>query len=433
MVLVPLHDAEEPGAPGWWLLRLGRKLKARRGLLDVWQAYHDGDAPLPVPPKGTREAFTWFQEIARTNLTEVVTASSVNRLRMIGITDENGDPERAEFIRVQCALAAADALTQHEVRRVEFVGPQVGRDLQLQALYAVVFGGDARFRDRTARARLVRPGPGPPSRPSRHRRRTGPTAAESGPPDRSGSRSRAARPAAPGARPPRRQGPLFRISLAEWSLHRTIRAGKLDNLEFPPTARTVYGLDAVEYVNTFFKDQVRDADYLVIESTYGNRKHASGDPEQLLAEIIVKTAARGGSVLIPSFAVGRAQALLFHLSRLKAARRIPEMPIYLDSPMAGNASEIFCAHLGEHALSADQCRAACNVAHYVKTAEESKALNAKPMPKVIVSASGMATGGRVLHHLKWLAPEPRNTLLFPGFQAPGTRGDAIVHVRAFGN
>jgi len=171
---------------------------------------------------------------------------------------------------------------------------------------------------------------------------------------------------------------------------------------------------------------VNEADCLVIESTYGNRKHASGDPEQLLAEIIVKTAARGGSVLIPSFAVGRAQALLFHLSRLKAARRIPDMPIYLDSPMAGNASEIFCAHLGEHALNADQCRAACNVAHYVKTAEESKALNANPMPKVIVSASGMATGGRVLHHLKWLAPEPRNTILFSGFQAAGTRGEAMV-------
>lgn len=90
---MPLHDADEPGAPGWWLIRLGLKLKKRRKTLDVWQAYHDGDAPLPVPPKGTREAFTRFQEIARTNMTEVVTASSVNRLKMIGITDENGDPD----------------------------------------------------------------------------------------------------------------------------------------------------------------------------------------------------------------------------------------------------------------------------------------------------------------------------------------------------
>lgn len=94
---MPLHDAEEPGAPGWWLLRLGLKLKHRRKRLDVWQAYHDGDAPLPVPPKGTREAFTRFQELARSNLTEVITASSVNRLKMIGITDANGDPDETTW------------------------------------------------------------------------------------------------------------------------------------------------------------------------------------------------------------------------------------------------------------------------------------------------------------------------------------------------
>ena len=90
---MPLHDADEPDAPGWWLLRLGRQLKKRRARLDVWQGYHDGDAPLPVPPKGTREAFTRFQEIARTNMLEVVTTSSVNRLKMIGVTDANGDPD----------------------------------------------------------------------------------------------------------------------------------------------------------------------------------------------------------------------------------------------------------------------------------------------------------------------------------------------------
>lgn len=168
------------------------------------------------------------------------------------------------------------------------------------------------------------------------------------------------------------------------------------------------------------------ADYLIVESTYGNRKHNDGDPERSLAEIIKETAARGGSVLVPSFAVGRAQTILFHLHRLKAAKRIPDLPIYLDSPMAINASGIFCAHLGEHKLSELDCRGACNVARYVQSAEESKALNANPMPKVIVSASGMATGGRVLHHLKWLAPDPRNTILFTGFQAAGTRGEAMI-------
>lgn len=168
------------------------------------------------------------------------------------------------------------------------------------------------------------------------------------------------------------------------------------------------------------------ADYLIVESTYGNRKHNDGDPEQSLAEIINETAARGGSVLVPSFAVGRAQTILFHLHRLKAAKRIPGLPIYLDSPMAIDASGIFCEHLGEHKLSEPECRGACNVARYVQSVDESKSLNANPMPKVIVSASGMATGGRVLHHLKWAALDPRNTILFTGFQAAGTRGAAMV-------
>jgi len=171
---------------------------------------------------------------------------------------------------------------------------------------------------------------------------------------------------------------------------------------------------------------IRRADYLIVESTYGNRKHNDGDPEQSLAEIINETAARGGSVLVPSFAVGRAQTILFHLHRLKAAKRISGLPIYLDSPMAIDASGIFCDHLGEHKLSEPECRGACNVARYVQSVDESKSLNSNPMPKVIVSASGMATGGRVLHHLKWAAPDPRNTILFTGFQAAGTRGAAMV-------
>ncbi len=171
---------------------------------------------------------------------------------------------------------------------------------------------------------------------------------------------------------------------------------------------------------------IRRADYLIVESTYGNRKHNDGDPEQLLAQIINETAARGGSVLIPSFAVGRAQTILFHLHRLKAAKRIAGLPIYLDSPMAIDASSIFCEHLGEHKLSETECRGACNVARYVQSVDESKSLNSNPMPKVIVSASGMATGGRVLHHLKWVAPDPRNTILFTGFQAAGTRGAAMI-------
>jgi len=168
------------------------------------------------------------------------------------------------------------------------------------------------------------------------------------------------------------------------------------------------------------------ADYLVVESTYGNRKHDGIDPEPRLADVITRTCARGGTVLIPSFAVGRAQTLLYHLQRLQAAGRIPSVPIYLDSPMAVNASDLFCNHPNDHRLSKEQCRELCNVAHYVRDSEESKALNNDHTPKVIISASGMATGGRVLHHLRHLVTDSRNTILFSGFQAGGTRGAALV-------
>ncbi len=170
---------------------------------------------------------------------------------------------------------------------------------------------------------------------------------------------------------------------------------------------------------------VADADYLLVESTYGDRIHEPRDAEDALAEVIGRTAARGGTVVIPAFAVGRTQALLHHLARLKTAGRIPMLPIYLDSPMAVNASEIFCEHRKDQKLSPAQCRAACEVAHYVREVEESKSLDDGAMPKVIISASGMATGGRVLHHLKVFAPDPRNTILLTGFQAGGTRGAAL--------
>tara|TARA_R110000787_G_scaffold94150_2_gene196740 strand:+ start:228 stop:1589 length:1362 start_codon:yes stop_codon:yes gene_type:complete len=171
---------------------------------------------------------------------------------------------------------------------------------------------------------------------------------------------------------------------------------------------------------------VQRADYLIVESTYGNRLHDRQDPEEALARIIEETAARGGSVIIPAFAVGRTQSLLFHLSRLKGRGRIPNIPVFLDSPMATNASELFCRYLDDHRLTAAECREACAVAHYVRDVEESKSLDTGSMPKVIVSASGMATGGRVLHHLKKYAPDARNTILFAGFQAGGTRGDAMT-------
>lgn len=164
------------------------------------------------------------------------------------------------------------------------------------------------------------------------------------------------------------------------------------------------------------------ADYLFLESTYGNRDHPDMDPEEALAEIINRTAKRGGSVIIPSFAVGRAQALLFHLSNLLMRGEIPDLPVYLDSPMAIDASDIFCRHTDGLRLTPEQARAACSLATFTRSTEDSKALDLDRHQKIIISASGMATGGRILFHLKAYAGDPRNTILFAGFQAGGTRG-----------
>ena len=171
---------------------------------------------------------------------------------------------------------------------------------------------------------------------------------------------------------------------------------------------------------------IAQTDYLLVESTYGNRKHEARDAEDVLEEIINRTAGRGGTVVIPSFAVGRSQLLMYYLHQLKQAKRIPEIPIFLDSPMAIEASELFVKHADEEKLSVSEARAVCAVARFVTSVEESKALDADRTPKVIISASGMATGGRVLHHLKVFAPDPRNTILFAGFQAGGTRGYAMT-------
>jgi metallo-beta-lactamase family protein len=172
--------------------------------------------------------------------------------------------------------------------------------------------------------------------------------------------------------------------------------------------------------------KIEQADYLVLESTYGDRRHDYRDPEETLAEHIVRTAKRGGTVIIPAFAVGRTQSLLVHLYRLKLGSRIPDLPIFMDSPMAIDASDIFVAHPNDHRMSASEARAAFGVARYVRWAADSKALDVNRMPKVILSASGMATGGRVLHHLKAYASDPRNLILFSGFQAPGTRGADMI-------
>lgn len=172
--------------------------------------------------------------------------------------------------------------------------------------------------------------------------------------------------------------------------------------------------------------RLQDADYLIVESTYGDRLHDKDDPTEDIARVVCRTAARGGTVLIPSFAVGRAQALLYHLYLLKQKKRIPDLPIFLDSPMAINTTEMFKRHPNDHRLSEEECAAMCSIARYTRTQEESRAIGQSAIPKVIISASGMATGGRVLHHLKQYIGDPRNTILLPGFQANGTRGDRLA-------
>lgn len=170
-----------------------------------------------------------------------------------------------------------------------------------------------------------------------------------------------------------------------------------------------------------------DADVVVIESTYGDRVHAAATAaaDQLCAAI-ARAAARGGSTLIPAFAVGRAQAVLHTVLTLRAARRIPDLPVYLNSPMATDVSRLMLPHADEHHLSAQALGDLATQVRYVKTEEESRALNQPKFPCVIVAASGMATGGRVLHHLKAMAPHPEHVIAFVGHQAAGTRGSSLV-------
>lgn len=164
------------------------------------------------------------------------------------------------------------------------------------------------------------------------------------------------------------------------------------------------------------------ADYIIVESTYGDRLHDSSDSETALGEAIKRTASRGGVIVIPAFAVGRAQQLLHLIHRLKVRGAIPELPVFLDSPMAIDTTQIYHRHHDEHRLSYEDCVGMYQAAQMVRAAEASKELGRITYPAVIVSASGMATGGRVLHHIKGRAADRRNTIVLVGYQAGGTRG-----------
>lgn len=202
---------------------------------------------------------------------------------------------------------------------------------------------------------------------------------------------------------------------------------------------------------------VAEADYLLVESTYGNRVHDADDNGSKLAEVIADTVGRGGRVIIPAFAIGRVEELMYWLKRLEEERRIPVLPVFLDSPMAVEALARYTERLHEldpelqpeahddkaphgpadhhdqpdtrrrHARHEWQLCAFCTERfRTVSTAAESKQLTGSKTPSIIISASGMATGGRVLHHLKAALPDVRNTVLFAGYQAVGTRGRQLV-------
>jgi metallo-beta-lactamase family protein len=169
------------------------------------------------------------------------------------------------------------------------------------------------------------------------------------------------------------------------------------------------------------------ADVLLVESTYGNRIHAASDPAAALARIVRDTTHRGGSVLLPSFAVGRAQALLLLLQRLRAAGGIAaELPIYLDSPMATEATALYRKFRRLLRVPAAEVERLCDGVRLITTPADSQRLTRSRFPGVIISASGMATGGRVLHHLKAMAPDPRHHIVFAGFQVGGSRGAHLL-------
>ena len=168
------------------------------------------------------------------------------------------------------------------------------------------------------------------------------------------------------------------------------------------------------------------ADVVVMEATYGDRLHDTSDPADALGAVIRRTVARGGTVIIPAFAVGRTQALLVLLHRLRAAGSIPAVPIIVDSPMATSVTGLYTRHAGDHRLDPATCREAFDAPQYTRDVAASQAIDRRGEPCIIISASGMATGGRVVHHLKCFAPDPANTILLVGFQAGGTRGAALA-------
>jgi metallo-beta-lactamase family protein len=203
--------------------------------------------------------------------------------------------------------------------------------------------------------------------------------------------------------------------------------------------RVLFSGDLGHYDQPIIRDPVAPpaCDYLLVESTYGDRLHDPEDPKVALARVVNDAAGRGGPLLIPAFAVGRTQELLYHLRELEDEGRIPVLPVRVDSPMAAAATQIYSRNRDEHdeeyASVIEQHRHPLRTRSMVtaSTREESKRLNDEKGTRVIVSASGMMTGGRVLHHARRVLPDERATVLFVGYQAAGTTGRKVVEGSRF--
>jgi len=208
----------------------------------------------------------------------------------------------------------------------------------------------------------------------------------------------------------------------------------------------IFSGDIGRYDQPILNDPVTppaNADVLLCESTYGDRDHETGDPAELLAAIVNRVAKRGGVIVIPAFAIGRTQTFMYYLRQLEDQQRIPRLPVYVDSPMALSATDLYLKHTEDHDLEFTREDSGgkgdpldVHQFHLTRTADESKQINNVKTPCIIVSASGMVTGGRVMHHLAQRLPDARNAVILAGFQAQGTRGRALQEgaktIRLFG-
>ncbi|MFZ0639167.1 MAG: MBL fold metallo-hydrolase [Candidatus Acidiferrales bacterium] len=201
------------------------------------------------------------------------------------------------------------------------------------------------------------------------------------------------------------------------------------------SAVVVFSGDVGRYNQTILNDPtpIAKADYILCESTYGDRDHPTASPFDAIADIVNRVAKRGGAIVIPAFAVGRTQTLMYIMRLLEDQQRIPKLPTFVDSPMANNVTDLYVRHTEDHRLSflreeqtGDRDPLDVHEVHMTRSVEESKKINDVKTPCIIMSASGMCTGGRILHHLEQRLPDARNAVIFAGYQADGTLGRYLL-------